>query len=185
MTPRWLASAGQCKRPRSPQGPEPLLIGIAATSDPAKLVSRRLHRPQQPVYGRASEKTHSWQAATHMRLALRSPRVMIAPVASPHGWRLRWRRHGGVFLMDVLVSWRPILSFERKWIGPERMTYGQGFNSDSTLCSDNRRAKANTKCIDCGCLINRGLRCGPCRDIADERRRQEAYAAKKAARDKL
>jgi hypothetical protein len=126
MTPRWLVSAGQCKRPRSPQGPEPLLIGIAATSDPAKLVSRRLHRPQQPVYGRASEKTHSWQAATHMRLTLRSPRVI-----------------------------------------------------------DNRRAKANTKCIDCGCLINRGLRCGPCRDIAGERRRQEAYAAKKAARDKL
>jgi hypothetical protein len=77
------------------------------------------------------------------------------------------------------------VSFERKWIGPERMTYGQGLNSDSTLCSDNRRAKANTKCIDCGCLINRGLRCGPCRDIADERRRQDAYAAKKAARDKL
>ena len=85
--------------------------------------------------------------------------------------------------MDAPVSWRPILSFERKWIGPERMTYGQGFNSDSTLCSDNRRAKANTKCIDCGCLINRGLRCGPCRDIAGERRRQDAYAAKKAARD--
>jgi hypothetical protein len=34
-------------------------------------------------------------------------------------------------------------------------------------------------------LINRGLRCGPCRDIAGERRRQEAYAAKKATRDKL
>ena len=69
--------AGQCKRPRSPQGPEPLLIGIAATSDPAKLVGRSLHRPEQPVYGRASEKTHSWQAATHMRSALHSPRVMI------------------------------------------------------------------------------------------------------------
>jgi hypothetical protein len=54
-------------------------------------------------------------------------------------------------------------------------------NSVSTLCSDNRRAKANTKaCIGCGCLINRGLRCGPCRDIAAEQRRQAAYAAKKA-----
>lgn len=37
------------------------------------------------------------------------------------------------------------------------------------------------KCIDCGCLIKRGLRCAPCRDIAYERRRQAAYAAKKAA----
>jgi hypothetical protein len=58
------------------------------------------------------------------------------------------------------------------------MTYGQIFT--------NRRAKPSTKiCIGCGCLINRGLRCGPCRDIVGERRRQEAYAAKKAARDKL
>lgn len=47
----------------------------------------------------------------------------------------------------------------------------------------NRRTKPDTKtCIGCRCLINRGVRCGPCRDIADERRRQAAYAAKKAAR---
>ena len=33
--------------------------------------------------------------------------------------------------------------------------------------SPNRRAKPSTKvCIGCGCLINRGLRCGPCRDVA-------------------
>jgi len=50
--------------------------------------------------------------------------------------------------------------------------------------SPNRRAKPSTKvCIGCGCLINRGLRCGPCRDVAGEVRRQEAYAAKKAAKD--
>ena len=36
------------------------------------------------------------------------------------------------------------------------MTYGQVFT--------NRRGKPSTKiCIGCGCLINRGLRCGPCR----------------------
>ena len=62
------------------------------------------------------------------------------------------------------------------------MTFGQGFNSDSALFSDTHRAKAITKtCTDCRCGIKRGLRCGPCRDIAAERRRQDAYAAKKAA----
>ena len=62
------------------------------------------------------------------------------------------------------------------------MTYGRGLgNSGSALCTDARRAKANTKnCTDCGCSIKRGLRCGPCSDIAGERRRQDAYAAKKA-----
>jgi hypothetical protein len=52
----------------------------------------------------------------------------------------------------------------------------------SSLSNLDRRAKSNMKaCIGCGCSINRGLRCGPCRDIADERRRQSAYAAKKKA----
>ena len=46
-----------------------------------------------------------------------------------------------------------------------------------------RRIKTNIRaCIECGCKINRGLRCGPCRDVADERRRQAAYAAKKRAK---
>ena len=44
------------------------------------------------------------------------------------------------------------------------------------------RAKPrNRTCIDCACQIKRGLRCGPCRDLADERRRQAAYVAKKAS----
>jgi len=52
--------------------------------------------------------------------------------------------------------------------------------------SPNRRTKPSTKvCIGCGCLINRGLRCGPCRDIAAEQRRQAAYAAKKARADRI
>jgi hypothetical protein len=52
----------------------------------------------------------------------------------------------------------------------------------SSLSNLDRRAKSNMKaCIGCGCSINRGLRCGPYRDIADERRRQSAYAAKKKA----
>jgi hypothetical protein len=46
-----------------------------------------------------------------------------------------------------------------------------------------RRIKTRLKtCIGCGCRIYRGLRCGPCRDVADERRRQAAYAAKKQAK---
>ena len=55
------------------------------------------------------------------------------------------------------------------------MNYRHNYaNSDSTFCSDTRRAKALTKhCIECNCSINRGLHCGPCRDITDERRRQE------------
>jgi hypothetical protein len=40
-------------------------------------------------------------------------------------------------------------------------------NSDSTLCCDTRRAKAITRiCADCRCSINRGLRCGPCRETS-------------------
>jgi hypothetical protein len=52
------------------------------------------------------------------------------------------------------------------------MIYGKGHtNSDSTLGGDIRRTKTKTKtCIDCGCSIKRGLRCAPCRDIADGRR---------------
>ena len=97
---------GQCKRPRSPHGPEPLLIGIAATSDPAKLVGRSLHRPQQPVYGRASEKTHSWQAATHMRSALHSPRVMIPSAFGGADVRTFTACHNGC--VDTIASRRGV-----------------------------------------------------------------------------
>lgn len=57
------------------------------------------------------------------------------------------------------------------------MTFrGRLNNSDNTQVSDGRRAKAiNRHCIDCDILIMRGLRCGPCRDAADEKRRRDAY----------
>ena len=37
-------------------------------------------------------------------------------------------------------------------------------------------------CSDCGVMIARGKRCGPCRDVADERRRHAANEAKKQLR---
>jgi hypothetical protein len=48
----------------------------------------------------------------------------------------------------------------------------------------NRRDPKDRICLDCRCYIDRGLRCGPCRDIADENRRQAAYALKKAGGEK-
>ena len=65
------------------------------------------------------------------------------------------------------------------------MIYGKSHtNSNSTLGGDIRRTKIKTKaCIDCRCSIKRGLRCAPCRDIADERRRRDAYLAKRTADD--
>lgn len=61
------------------------------------------------------------------------------------------------------------------------MTFrGRLTNSDNSQVSDGRRAKAiNRHCIDCDILILRGLRCGPCRDVADEKRRRNAYLQSK------
>jgi hypothetical protein len=61
--------------------------------------------------------------------------------------------------MDAPVSWRPILSFERKWIGPERMTYGQGsilIPPYAAIIGAPRRTPSAL--IAVACLLSGGLR---------------------------